>query len=391
MRFYFDFDNYFKMVRLAFRERAIRTRVYYLAVLCVGVPLTATFHALCFALDPILFPSLGRTDVRKPVFILGHGRSGTTLTFRLISQDEGRFSYFLLWECYFPSLLQKKAVRAVATFDKRFMGGVFGGLAERFDDWRYGRARHMHVMGLSLPEEDDISLFYSMASGFWMTKMPWMGELDFYYVDQWPEEKRRRLTSFYRELVRRELCLNGGDKYHLSKNPYWTGRVEALIHAFPDARFIVNVRDPRATIPSLLKLNQSAWQRLDWSAERQQDSLDVLIEQSWYNYRHPLEVLETHPEVRSAILEYGDLTADPAAAIEAVYRDLELPMSDDFRRRLSEGSRREKKHTTRFTYTLEEFGLEGELIRKQLGDLFDRFGWDDGAEEPGLPPEKGAR
>ena len=390
-RFHFDFDNYFKMLRLAWGERAIRTRLYYLAVLGLGVPLTATFHAICFALDPILFPSLRRTDVREPVFILGHGRSGTTLTFRLISQDEGRFSYFLLWECYFPSLLQKKTVRAVAALDERFMGGVLGRLAERFDDWRYGRARHMHVMGLGLPEEDDISLFYSMASGFWMTKIPWMGELDFYYVDKWPEEKRRRLTTFYRELVRRQLCLNGGDKYHLSKNPYWTGRVEALIAAFPDARFIVNMRDPRATIPSLLKLNQSAWKRLDWSTERQQESIDVLIEQSWYNYRHPLEVLAAHPEVRSTILEYGDLTADPAAAIEAVYRDLELPMSEVFRQRLSEGSKREKKHSTRFKYSLEEFGLEPDLIRNQLGDLFDRFGWDEPTAERELLKEEAAR
>ena len=377
MRFHFDFDNYFKMLRLAWAETAPRTRLYYLAVLGFGVPITATFHALCFALDPILFPSLRRQEVRDPVFILGHARSGTTLTFRLISQDEERFSYFLLWECYFPSLLQKKIVRASASLDSRVFGGILGKLAERFDDWRYGKARHMHVMGLNLPEEDDISYFYSMASGFWMTKMPWMGELDFFYVDTWPVEKRRRLTAFYRELVRRQLCLNGGDRVHLSKNPYWTGRVEALIQAFPDARFVVNMRDPRSTIPSLLKLNQNAWRRLDWDDAKQRDSIDVLIQQSWYNYRHPLEVLEAHPEIRSAILEYDDLTTNPAGAIEAVYRDLDLPMSEAFRKRLSEQSPREKKHRTHFKYSLEEFGLESELIRSELGDLFDRFGWDD--------------
>jgi len=377
MRFHFDFENHANMLRLAWGEKSIRTRLYYLAVLGVGVPITAIFHALCFALDPILFPSLRKMEVREPVFILGHGRSGTTLTFRLISRDEGRFSYFLLWECYFPSLLQKKIIRAVARLDGRLLGGGLGKLAEGFDDWRYGRARHMHNMGLRLPEEDDISLFYSMASGFWMTKMPWMGELDFFYVDKWPEDKRLRLTSFYRELVRRQLCLNGDGKHHLSKNPYWTGRVEALIAAFPDARFIVNMRDPRQTIPSLIKLNQSAWKRLDWSAARHQESIDVLIAQSWYNYRHPLDVLAAHPEVRSTILDYRDLTTEPAAAIERVYQDLGLSMSDEFRASLSERSTREKKHSTRFTYTLEEFGLNAGLIENELGDLFERFGWDD--------------
>lgn len=390
MRFHFDFDNYFTMLRLAWRERSPRARLYYLAVLGLGVPIAASFHALCFALDPILFPSLRKTEVRDPVFIIGHGRSGTTLTFRLISQDEDRFSYFLLWECYFPSLLQKKIVRGCASLDERFLGGILGKLAARFDEWRYGRARHMHVMGLGLPEEDDISCFYSMASGFWMTKMPWMGELDFYYVDAWPPKKRRRLITFYRELVRRQLCLNGGGKIHLSKNPYWTGRVEALIEAFPDARFVVNMRDPRATIPSLLKLNQSAWRRLDWDDARQRESLDVLIQQSWYNYLHPLEVLEAHPEIRSTVLEYDDLTKNPARAIEAVYRSLDLPMSEAFRKKLSEQSPREKKHKTRFKYSLEEFGLEPDLIRGELGSLFERFGWDDSPDGKKTASERGA-
>ena len=389
MRFLFDLDNYRTLVRLAWSERVLRTRLRSLATLLVGVPIASTFHALCFALDPILFPSLRRTEVRDPVFILGHGRSGTTLTFRLISQDEERFSYFLLWECYFPSLLQKRVIRALARFDRRFLGSWFERLARRFEEHRYGPSRHMHEMGLGLPEEDDISLFYSMASGFWMTRIPGMGELDFYYVDRWPEPKRKRLNAFYRELVRRQLCLNGGERQHLSKNPYWTGRIASLIDAFPDARFVVNMRDPRATIPSLLKLNRSAWRRLGWDEARQKESLDVLLEQSTYNYRHPLEVLEDHPDTRFAILEYGALTTDPAAAIEEVYRTLELPMSPTFRERLAAESPRESKHRTNYSYSLDEFGIDEGFIKREFGDLIDRFGWDAVPEEAPQPrPEE---
>ncbi len=379
MRFHFDFDNYRRLVRLAWSERSVRARLRSLATLLVGVPIASTFHAICFALDPVLCPSLRRTEVREPVFILGHARSGTTLTFRLMSQDESRFSYFLLWECYFPSLLQKRAIRAMGSLDRRFLGSRLEGLARRFEERRYGPARHMHTMGLDLPEEDDISLFYSMASGFWMTRIPGMGELDSYYVDRWPERKRKRLNAFYRELVRRQLCLNGSERQHLSKNPYWTGRIASLIDAFPDARFVVNVRDPRATIPSLLKLNRSAWRRLGWDDGRQQESLDVLLGQSTYNYRHPLEVLESRPDTRYAILEYDELTADPARAIQEVYRRLELPMTDAFREQLALESPRESKHRTSYSYSLEEFGLGEDFIRKEFGDLFERFGWDDAA------------
>ncbi|MCX2975416.1 sulfotransferase [Halieaceae bacterium IMCC8485] len=389
MLFYFDFDNYFKMLRLAWGEPSLRVRSYYLAMLLLYVPLVSTFHAICFALDPILFPSLRRTDVSNPVFIIGHGRSGTTLTFRLMDRDEGRFSSFLLWECYFPSLLQKKAIRAIAAIDRPWLGGMLGRMVERFEEKRYGPSRHMHEMGLCLPEEDDISLFYSMAAGLWMTKMPWMGELDFYYVDTWPgketvkrrQKKGHKQMVFYKELVRRQLCLNGGSKVHLSKNPYWTGRTQTLIDVFPDARFVLNLRDPREAVPSLIKLTSSGWKQMGWSPERVQASIDMLTKQSVYNYRHPLEVFDNNPGTRYAILHYAMLKADPAAAIEAVYRDLDMPVTQRYFDALQTLGTKQKKHSTTFRYSLEEFGLDERWIDTEFGDLFERFGWAKDIEE----------
>ncbi len=380
--FLFDFGNYFKMVRLAWNEKAPRARFYYLAVLCLGVPVAATFHAICFALDGLLFPRLRDVEVKEPIFMVGHARSGTTLTHRLMSQDEGRFSSFMLYECYFPSLLQKKAIRAGARIDERYLGGVLHWLAEKFEDWRYAKFRHMHAMSLTTPDEDDISLFYSMASGFWITKMPWMGDLDFYHMNDWPENKRRRYNDFYREVVRRQLYLNGPEKIHLAKNPLWAGRVASLVEAFPDAKFVVNVRDPRETIPSLLKLVSEAWKTLGWDEERQQRCLRILADQSWSSYRHPLETLEANPETKGSVVDYRALTSDPAAAIEHIYQDLGLPLADAFRASLAGEGKREKKHQTSFSYSLDEFGLEGDAIRDELGDLFERFQWNKDDAEP---------
>jgi hypothetical protein len=366
------------MIRLAWGEKSPRARYYYLAVLCLAVPLVATFHAICFALDWILFPGLRKVEVVEPVFLVGHARSGTTLTHRLMSEDEGRFSSFLLYECYFPSLLQKKLIRAGIAFDRTVLRGALGRVAAAFERWRYGRFRHMHLMGLTVPEEDDISLYYSMASGFWITKMPYMGDLDFYHMNDWPAAKRRRYNDMYRELVRRQLYLNGPEKIHLAKNPLWAGRVASLIEAFPDAKFVVNVRDPRENIPSLLKLLRASWKGLGWDEERQQRSLAILAEQSWHSIRHPIETLDARPETKGSIVDYRDLVADPGATIERIYRDLELPMTDAFREKLAGESKRERRHQTRHSYSLEEFGLEGDAIRERLGDLFERFQWDAG-------------
>jgi hypothetical protein len=380
--FLFDFDNYFRMVRLAANEKVLKARLYYLAVLCLAVPLVSSFHALCFLLDRVLFPGLRDVQVRAPIFMVGHARSGTTLTHRLLSRDAGRFSSFLLYEMYFPSLLQKKLIRAAARFDEKVLGSLLERQVRRWEEWRYGSMRHMHAMGLTQPEEDDIVLYYSLASGFWITKMPYMGDLDFYHMNDWPAEKRRRYNDFYRECVRRQLYLNGPDKIHLSKNPLYSGRVASLIEAFPDARFIVNVRNPNETIPSLLKLMTGGWKKLGWDAERQRRCLEVLAGQSWHTYKHPLEMLEAHPEIRGAVVDYAELTADPGAAIERIYKDLDLPLSPEYRELLASEGRREREHKTRHTYSLEEFGLERDAIRNELSGLFERFHWDSDAEGP---------
>jgi len=383
--FFFDFGNYFKMISLAWNEKAPKARAYYLVVLLLCVPLVSTFHAICFALDRLLFPGLADVQVEEPIFLVGHARSGTTLTHRLMSQDEGRFSFFLLYECYWPSLLQKKVIRAAARFDREFLGGLLTRRVEAWEAKRYGATRHMHQMGLTIPEEDDIALYYSMASGFWITKMPYMGDLDFYHMNQWPERKRRRYNEMYRELVKRQLYLNGPEKIHLAKNPLWAGRAASLIEAFPDARLVVNIRDPRDTIPSLLKLVRAGWKQLGWEEARQRRCLEVLAGQSWSSIRHPLETLDANPASRGAVVDYRDLTTDPAATIEKLYRDLGLPMTAEFRERLAGEGRRERAHQTRHTYSLEEFGLESTSIRDELSDLFERFQW----EADDAPPSAG--
>ena len=382
MRFLFDFSNYFKMIGLASREKVLKARIYYLAVLLLAVPVVSSFHAVCFFLDGLLFPGLRNIELRAPIFMVGHARSGTTLTHRLLSADEGRFSSFMLYEMYFPSLLQKKTIRAVARIDAVLLRGSIEKLVQRWEEWRYGAMRHMHNMGLTQPEEDDIVLYYSMAAGFWITKMPYMGDLDFYRMNEWTDKKRNRYNEFYRDCVRRQLYLNGPEKIHLSKNPMYSGRVESIIAAFPDAKFIVNVRNPNETIPSLLKLMRAGWKQLGWDAKRQQQSLDVLTGMSWDTYLHPFKALGAHPEVRRSIVDYRDLTSNPAATVEQIYKDLDLPITPEFRETLAGHGKREKQHSTRHTYSLEEFGLEADAIRTELAPLFERFQWDTPQTEP---------
>jgi omega-hydroxy-beta-dihydromenaquinone-9 sulfotransferase len=374
MRFYFDFATWGKMVRLALRERGRRRRKLLVRLL-VMVPAVAAFHAVCFFLDGILFPGLHRVRVRTPVFVLGHARSGTTLVHRLMSRDGERFSSFKLYECYFPSLLQKKLIRWGARVDAR-LGGRLAKRVAAWEERRYAKIRDVHAMGLATPEEDDIVFYWSCASGMWITELPYLGEIDFYWVDRRSPRQRRRLMRFYADCVRRQLYLNGRDKIHLSKNPVFAGRVETLIEAFPDARIVVPMRNPYETIPSLLKLMKVSWGLMRWPEARMERSLRILAEQSFHTYRYPLEVVARHPETASAVVDYRDLTAEPRQTIERAYEALGFEVTAQFRDVLLEEEKRAKRHETGHKYSLAEFGLEGDAIRADLADLFARFEWD---------------
>ena len=383
MFFLFDFANYFKMLGLAWNEKVPKARYRYLAVLLIAVPITSTFHTICFFLDGIFYPDLRKVNVEEPIFMVGHARSGTTLTHRLLSQDGGRFSSFLLYELYFPSLIQKKVIRWIARFDEEHWRGLLAGQVQAWEEWRYGRMRNMHSMGLTQPEEDDIVLYWSMAAGFWITKMPYMGDLDFYAMNDWTPHKRRRYNNFYRECVRRQLYLNGTQLIHLSKNPMYSGRVASLIEAFPDCKIIVNVRNPYETIPSLMSLMRGGWKGMGWDDAQQAETLSILADQSFDTYLHPIEALDANPNTKAAIIDYRDLTSDPAATIEKLYSDLDLPMTEEYREVLAQQGKRERKHNAKHEYSLDQFGLKADEIRTRLDVLFDRFGWEDEAPVAG--------
>ena len=382
MLMYFDFRTYLRMVSLAFREqnRAGRRRLLFLLLLVV--PVVSGFHAVCFFLDPILFPGLRSIEVRAPVFIVGHARSGTTLMHRLMSADGDRFSFFLLYEMFFPSLLQKKLIRLLGRLDQRLLGSR---IERRIRDWerrKFAATQSMHATGLTAPEEDDFIHTFSCASGFWIVLLPYMGLLDFYYVDQRPARRRRRLLGFYKECVKRQLHLNGAHKIHLSKNPTFSGRIESLIETFPDARIVVMMRNPYETIPSLLKLMQRSWQLRRWDAEQTNRSLAALAAQSFHTYRYPLEVLARRPNTRHAIVDYRDLVAEPKRTVEQVYEQLDIPKTPELERVLTREQERARAHETNHSYSLEEFGLDKRAIRTELADLFERYRWSEVEPEP---------
>ena len=214
------------------------------------------------------------------------------------------------------------------------------------------------------------------ATSTWVALFPGLPEFDVYYVDDWPEKRRRRVMRAYADGIRRQLCLSGAHKIHCSKNPSYSGRIGSLIAQFPDARFVVMMRDPREAIPSLLKMMQKTWRSQGWSGTRIERSIQALIANSVHTYLYPTETLAKHPDTKWTVVDYRDLVSQPKSTVEAVYEALDIDMTPATSAALEARQRHARAHKSSHSYGLEEFGIDEAKLKQDLRKLFDRFEWD---------------
>ena len=379
----FDFGLFFRMFQLAFGETMSPRRRKVVWFLVIVWPLHAAFSAVCLLLDRVFFPGYRTVEIREPVFIVGHSRSGTSLMHKLLCADAERFSWFMTYELLLPSVIQKKFVRGLARLDRRFLDGSVEKRIIAWEDRAFAKGRKMHPMSLTGPEEDEFTLALPFCSASVAMVFPYLRELQPWncFDQMLPAHRRRRILDYYGELVRRQLFLNGPEKEHLAKNPVFSDKVESLLEQFPRARFIVMVRNPRETIPSIQKMMERNWKASDCDPERVRDSLKVLFDNSISAYRHPFEVLEAHPDASWTVVRYEDLVEKPRATVETVYGELGLHVSDTLHSSLAREEDRSREYRAEHLYSLEEYGLSSREIRAQLSTLFERYDWKENADD----------
>lgn len=66
-------------------------------------PAMKLLTGLTLALDHLFFPGFRKVRVERPIFIIGHPRSGTTFLHHLLSQHE-EAAPFHTWHLFFPAL-----------------------------------------------------------------------------------------------------------------------------------------------------------------------------------------------------------------------------------------------------------------------------------------------
>ena len=375
--FPFSLPTYLRVFGLAFRDCRTPRRFLALCGLGVALPALALAAGLGLALDRRVFPGLAGTRVREPVFITGHARSGTTFLHRLLAMDTEHTAYFVTWEMLLPSALQRRLVAALGSLDTRLLGGAVKGWIDAWQERTFARARSSHPWDLWGAEEDGFLFIPTFLHAQIGVLFPYQQEMNrLWAVDRRPERDRRRIARFYAACLRGKLYTDGAERHYVSKTPAFVGMLGLLRETFPDARFIIPVRDPLETIPSLLALMVRTWRASGYSREEVQKQLGLLARQSFEFYRYPLEVLADLAEDRVAFVRYDELVERPADVARGIYERFGWEITPEATQAWADQQAQARTYTSEHRYSLDEYGLTAETIRAELPEVFRRFGFD---------------
>jgi len=278
------------------------------------------FHGACLLLDHVLFPGFRRVTLRRPVFVLGVPRSGTTFLHRELARDPA-FTAPRTWEVVLaPALCQRYLLAGLARIDAAFKR-PFGRALEWIVSRSAGSLESIHAVGLTAAEEDYLALLPAGGCFFAHLMFPQADAfLDVAAPDRLSPARRQRLLDHYHRLLQRQVYFHGGRQL-LSKNAAFAGWSLALARRYPDACLLLCVREPRAALTS--QLTSLAGARQVFATYPVDDDLEHtfrgLYEDWWQALDRCVETLEPAP----VVVEQEWLRGHTGVMIRAIYRVIE--------------------------------------------------------------------
>ncbi len=298
-------------------------------------------------------PEIGEVPIRRPLFITGLPRSGTTYLHRLMSEDpQGR--PLLTWEAMEPSPPPEPSTYATDPRIARARRQL--GLLERLSP----RLATAHEFGAQIPEEDNNFFAHDFTSGI----LGFLFDVPDYV--QWL--RGQDLGPVYR-YARRQLQLLSWKvraDHWILKAPAHQYGLTALLGAFPDACVIVTHRDPLKVVPSICSMAAGLrgifTDRLDLRRLGAEFAEAIAI--------GPDRVIAARAEIDPARIfdvAYDRAVAEPIEVIREACRHFGYDFGPEYesraRRHLAEHPRH--KHGAH-RYRLEDFGLDAPTVDRHF-------------------------
>lgn len=370
--FYFEIRVFWAIIYQNVKHFSIRRLL--LSLLFFFVIAFVQFFMLIFRLlDEIIYPNYRKTELKNPVFIISNPRSGTTYLHSLICMDEERFTYFMLYHTFFPSILFYRFILLLKRIDSHLNWTM-----RRFFEWIekivFKGWQDIHPMGFEKSEEDEGIFVLQMMSPIIGMFCPWFKDIDYPFVsDKLSAKKKKRMMAFYKNTLQRFSYAWGADKTILVKNVVSTGRIDMLMDAFPDAKIIYPVRHPYKIVPSMTSMFTATWSIIAPNLPKNSPEFRTWGDMIIAFYRHFMNEIEHIDASKLYPCLYTELMSSPKALVLDIYKEFNFTVSPEFEQRLTQATNKAKKYKSKHHYSLEEYGYTKEEIYLPLKDVFERF------------------
>lgn len=301
-------------------------RLLFLFIVYPVFLLLQLLHWFAFLLDEICCPGYRRVRIEEPVFIVGIPRSGTTFLHRTLAADADTFTSLTTWEALLaPSIVERKLFRILGGIDRR-LGSPLRRILDACMRKGTGGLDAIHQVDPVAAEEDYLALLPAGGCFFLSLAFPFARELHaLSELDTLPEKEKLSLMVFYRRILQKHLYAHPGKRL-LSKNAAFSSWCPVLKTVFPDASFLICIRDPDTAISSQLSSLESA-QRIfgiDPLGSGMARRFTAIFRHSYSS----LARFTKEPDAfRRVVVAHALLKTAPAACIRAALERAGIPLS----------------------------------------------------------------
>jgi hypothetical protein len=308
-----------------------------------------------------LHPDIARQQVAGPAIVTGLTRTGSTALGNMLSLDP-QFRSLRQWEQDQP--VPPPVAGAEHADPRRIAHQAAIDHIYREEPWRV--AQHIYEVDASVEDTEILGLEF----GAQQLTMPVFG-----YFDWWREADHRATFAYHRR-VTTLLQSGGGSRFWLFKAPHHTFHLDALLTAYPDARFVMTHRDPARVVPSYTSLVMRGVWGPETSARH--DPRDVGRYISMHLRRGIEQALATRDRIgedRFIDIHHHDFNSDPHGTLERIYAFLGIGLKPEMHAAADRWLRRHRSGAHGdHAYSPEEFGLTADGIRSDYAFYIERFG-----------------
>ena len=302
----------------------------------------STFAALARLESRFLADAISSTDISRPIFVCGLARSGTTVLLELLAQHSETMSQRYL---DYPFVFTP------------YWWNRYLGFARREESKLVERS---HKDGLMVSAESP----EAMEEPLWMQFFPQSHDASVSNILS-SETSNAEFEEFYRAHMAKLLAVHQRGRY-LAKGNYHLARIGYLNKLFPQARFIIPIRDPVSHIASSIKQHRLFTKGQEQSEDARmylqqighfefgQDRTPINVDDqktkevigSWRNgdevegwarywaavHTHLAEIMESNPEIRKQIIlvPYEAMCQRPSKYSEKIRSICELEENDQY-------------------------------------------------------------